>query len=295
MGQTRGRSNEISKLVIAVLSVAAASLGLVAAYHQVQNARQETERSRAETERARVELERARLEFDQTDGKKTVNGDRAERSSSSTESQVIRSRIGTQASPPGKSTEQDSIANSPGSSGSGSDLVKLLDLQRDSVGAQWFNSGGVLISPSGTRTRLQFPIVAGDKYRISFVARRVSNGSDTSLQVGLPVGKTQVVLILDGTPDYHRGLSLVDGKRANENSTGTIGRLFTPNEWVQVTCTVEPGHVSAMVAGKRVVFWEGTFSRLSIMDRHAVPRTDVPFLGTVSSRYEFRNISLTPL
>jgi hypothetical protein len=118
----------------------------------------------------------------------------------------------------------------------------------------------------------------------------VTEGRDTSLHVGLPVGGRQVVLILDGRPGYYHGLNLVDGKRAYENGTTSKGRLFRPGEWLSIECVVEPDHIVASVDGRRIVGWIGSFERLSLMDRHTVPRKDVLFLGSVDSRYEFKNI-----
>jgi hypothetical protein len=60
-----------------------------------------------------------------------------------------------------------------------------------------------------------------------------------------------------------------------------------------VSCSVEPGRITAKAGGKTLVDWRGSFDRLSLMDRHSVPRKDVLFLGSVSSRYEFKGLSLT--
>ena len=161
------------------------------------------------------------------------------------------------------------------------------------MGDAWIKAGGTLLSPSSPRPRLQLPVMPGRRYTVSMLARRVGGGGDESLHIGLPVGDDrQVVVILDGMPGYHHGLSLVDGKRADENGSGSAGRVFRPGEWTPVSCSVEPGRITATAGGRTVVDWRGSFDRLGLMDRHAVPRKDVIFLGSVSSPYEFKALAL---
>ena len=123
------------------------------------------------------------------------------------------------------------------------------------------------------------------------MARRLDEAGNTSLHVNLPAGGRQVVLILDGSPGYDHGLSLTTGSGGTRMAPGRGGGCSAPKNgcpWM----LLEPGRISATVGGRKVVDWRGSFKRLGLMDRHAVPRKDVPFLGTIDSRFEFKDIAI---
>lgn len=172
------------------------------------------------------------------------------------------------------------------------DLIELVDPAVHSVGGRWAKTDGSLSSPDAKRSKIQLPRAIGQKYRFHFEARRVGDGPDKSLHVGLPIGGGQVVVILDGKPDYTHGLNLIDGKRSYENQSTSTGEIFAQGKWAAFDCFVEAGSIVVNSAGRKVVDWHGAFSRLSLMERHSVPQKNVLFFGIVDSRYEIRNCYL---
>ncbi|HET6884113.1 MAG TPA: hypothetical protein VFI31_28420, partial [Pirellulales bacterium] len=173
------------------------------------------------------------------------------------------------------------------------DLLKQVDVKRDSVNGDWTLVDGVLVSPDTAYARLTLPPPPGAEYQLTVVAERLKGKRGHS--AALVVDGHQTMATVDGYDGKHSGLQNLDGKDCHENESTHKGRLLTDGKPAKFIYTVRRGGVEVTVDGTKIIDWHGDAGRLSMDSRWALP--DVTRLGlcTYSAACRFSKIEVLPL
>ncbi|WP_157732046.1 S1 family peptidase [Thermogutta terrifontis] len=153
------------------------------------------------------------------------------------------------------------------------DLLALVDPTVHCMLGNWVREGKSLRSPGQARTTLVFPFDPPQEFRLVIVARRVQGRE--SLNVTLPVGNSQTMVVLEGYGRLVSGLSLVSGATADHNETTYFGRIFQGDAPVTLEFASAPDYVHVRASQELIIQWQGDASRLSLDQRfwsHIPPR-----------------------
>ncbi|MGQ9562303.1 MAG: trypsin-like peptidase domain-containing protein [Thermogutta sp.] len=176
------------------------------------------------------------------------------------------------------------------------DLLQLVQLEKHCIFGQWVREGKGLRSPGVARTTVIFPFNPPEEYKLRIVARRVQ-GSE-SLNVTLPVGVfSHVMVILEGYGRLASGLNLVAGATADNNETTHIGRIFPPNEPVELEFFSSAKRVAVRAGGKWIIDWSGDPHLLRLDRRywmHIPPRRIAVSVYSENTVFVIERAELTP-
>ena len=143
------------------------------------------------------------------------------------------------------------------------DLLSIVDTERDAVAGTWRLESGRLVSPPVQAARLQIPFELPDEYTLRMMLQR-TYGND-SFNVGLPLGVDRHVLcVIDGYNGRSSGLSLVDGKTADANSTTQQGVMLLSGRVHQLEFRVKKDAIDVVCDGKPFIHWSGDCASLSL-------------------------------
>ena len=178
------------------------------------------------------------------------------------------SSTGPTASNSGSSTKPAASAND---AARGIDLLQRIELPRDQIQGDCQLSDGAIVISGEQAAYLELPVDVPERYMLEMRVQRLQG--DGSLNVGLVVGPSQVMAVLDGWRTRENGLSLVEGKPGNQNRTRTSRRIFEPGEKVLVRCVVSPQEVTVECDAYPAIQWRGDPQELSLDTRNFPPRT----------------------
>ena len=191
----------------------------------------------------------------------------------------------------------DGVAKSAKQPGSGraKDLPGGIDLGRDAIKGDWNLSDKTLVY-AGDREFAQL-LLRGEppeEYDLTVVAERVS-GTEI-LVIGLVVGGSRTILLLDGWGGGVSGLEFVDGKASGANVTTHRGWRFVNGRRATITCRVRKGGVTVICDGKRIVDWKGDPGRLSLNEGWAAGGENLLFLGGwKGGSYRIHRVDIQPV
>jgi hypothetical protein len=172
-------------------------------------------------------------------------------------------------------------------------LLKTLDPKLDRVHGIWYLDRDNLRSHRELCCRMQIPVAPPKAYLLSMTAKRLDGPSQLGL--GIVVDGHQTMVLIDCNEGQNTGLSLLDGKAANENETTQTGALLPLGKKTEIQCRVEPGQVQLTVDGKKVMEWKGDAARLTVAEEYAMPHTDWLFLSSFNSMFEISSLTLEPI
>lgn len=175
------------------------------------------------------------------------------------------------------------------------DLLALIDPATHSMMGQWLREGKSLRSPGQQLTTLVFPFEPPQEYKLLIVARRLQGRE--SLNVTLPVGNSQTMVILEGFGRLASGLSLVAGLTADLNETTHFGRIFPGDAPVELEFFSAPNYVLVRASQKQIIQWRGDPSVLSLDRRfwsHIPPRRIALSVYSADTIFVIDRIELTP-
>lgn len=176
----------------------------------------------------------------------------------------------------------------------GVDLLRLIDPARDAVAGKWEWKDGALLAPALQFGRLQVPYVPPEEYDLRAVVERTT-GSD-SIQLGLAMGRTQFLVIVDGVEtDPSSGLDLVDRKPFYANDTTLKARLVKNDVPCEIRVSVRKERIVTWVDGRKIIDWKADYGRLSLWPSWTMPRRDTLFLGAWTGARRFRSLTLHPV
>lgn len=175
------------------------------------------------------------------------------------------------------------------------DLLALVDPAVHSLMGQWLREGKSLRSPGQPLTTIVFPFEPPQEYKLSIVARRVQGRE--SLNVTLPVGNSQAMVVLEGFGRLVSGISLVSGSTADSNETTRFGRIFHGDAPVALDFFAGPDWLLVRASGQEIIRWRGDPSVLSLDRRfwsHIPPRRIALSVYSGNTVFVINRVELTP-
>ncbi|HET6423273.1 MAG TPA: toll/interleukin-1 receptor domain-containing protein [Planctomycetaceae bacterium] len=143
------------------------------------------------------------------------------------------------------------------------DVLARLGSTNRKKAASWELRNHVLSSAGRADEPQGLPVNVPEEYQLEVSVSRARPGLKGEFTVGLVCGEHRVELVIDGWLGTISGLSLIDGKPANENESKYEGHLFDRGRPVDIVVTVRKGAVHVTADGMTIVDWKGDFSRLS--------------------------------
>jgi S1-C subfamily serine protease len=224
------------------------------------------------------------------------------------------------------------LAAAPGP-GATFDVLRQINPVRDALQGTWTFQGTALASPAGKRSLLRLPVAFPQEYRLTVVAERAQasrragtyprpapsvrpvpnnqiaqpfqepqpvqesaepSPDDGAMNILVWVGGHATLLVLDGWQGTTSGLSLVEGKTADQNATAWHGEIFPPLRQVTIVCTAAPGTVDVTADGRTIVHWSGPSGQLSTNTGWEAGAANALALAC-STQFHIHRIELTSL
>jgi hypothetical protein len=173
------------------------------------------------------------------------------------------------------------------------DLLKQVDVAKDTVEGEWKRTDEALVSPAKSGARLMLPYSPSGDYELTVVAERLS-GND-SFVLGLVIGGRQIAMTLDGYGGETAGLADVDGHDGATNETTRRGRHLPPGKPHTIVCAVSGARLRVTCDGNEVLTWSGDASRLANDVGWSVPNDRRLFLGAWESEFKYTRIEVKPM
>jgi serine/threonine protein kinase len=175
------------------------------------------------------------------------------------------------------------------------DLLKMIELQRDSIGTRWTFDGQALVSPGGFFAHLQIPFVPPEEYDLEVEVER-QTGADC-LCLGIVVAGQQATLVMDGFLKDGRltVLQEIDGRWGLKNETSVQAVVFRRGERTKISVAVRKSGVRLTSSHRTLVDWHGNPDRLSLRWSWVVPNTECLFLGSIDSCFKITKMELKPV
>jgi len=174
------------------------------------------------------------------------------------------------------------------------DLLKLIDVGKDSVGGKWKFDGPTLLTPTVRFGRIQIPYRPPEEYDVTLVAERLEGAN--SVVLGLLAGERPFSLVIDAFDhDTTSGLDLIDHRPFPETETAYKGRLLTNGKPSTIKVSVRRTWVQVKVDEKSIIEWKADFERVSLFPDWKIPLGKALFLGAWTAPYRIHSLTLTPL
>jgi S1-C subfamily serine protease len=173
------------------------------------------------------------------------------------------------------------------------DLLKLIDVERDTLKGEWSMESGGLVTDRESRSVLQIRHVLPEQYQLKFTVERFRG--ERGLNISIIVGGEPVMLVIDAWKGLSSGLTMIDDRNEQNNVTLFRKRVLSKRP-VEVICTVHRYHVHVSCDGRTLVEWFGHPSQLSLFQRYwsDIP-TDQLVFGSWGSGFRFSKMTLTPI
>jgi hypothetical protein len=192
----------------------------------------------------------------------------------------------TASKPPGPGAGPRSASRQP------VNLLRMIDLRRDTIKGIWRFDRGALVSSGGTLDRIHLPFVPPEEYSLEIVATRVSGTK--GFTIGLVGGGKTFTVDLD-CMGQKSGISCVDGKSSFlGNASVRSGKVLFSGKPAKILCQVHKGGVRASVNGRVVVDWQNGFDRISADKGWSPKDPRLPLIGS-SMPFYIHSITLTPV
>jgi hypothetical protein len=171
------------------------------------------------------------------------------------------------------------------------DLLKQIDLARDTVDGTWRYDGGVLRSPANrTSARMMLPGTGSKEYVLDMDVERMEG--DNLLFVALMVGEKQVEVFFD----WHLpGEGSRTGFFPEESFPLHLGPVFEIGRSHNVRCLVTGDRLQIELDGKTILDQRDRLDKLALSSEWEVANKKAMFLGSHRSSFRFTKIELTSL
>jgi hypothetical protein len=141
-------------------------------------------------------------------------------------------------------------------SGKSTDLFRLADPARNSVGARWIRDGASLASPEKSTGNLTFHAAIPEEYVLTAVIEGNPRPSDVGMM--LPISDRQVELLLGGDSNTISRLCATAGQ--NITRSGTV---FERDQQTVIRCIVGGSSMRVTCNGRVAIDWAGDTKQLS--------------------------------
>lgn len=191
------------------------------------------------------------------------------------------------------------VTNGASDSESLKELNFLADLNlRDAqVKGEWIREETRLIGKSDAASSPSSLLVGKSPYRryeLHLNVKRVSSSGSFFVGITLQGRQCLVELDLGSDPANMSGISLIAGRDATANETTYNGRLLAEGESVPVIIQVQDKGIQVLVGSRKVIFWEGQVSQLSLPEAITFPTDGNILLGVRGSTVEISTLLLLP-
>jgi hypothetical protein len=177
------------------------------------------------------------------------------------------------------------------------DLMPLIQPRRDAIKGEWTRVHETLRVQPMPGACLTLPVVPEGDYKLLLQVSRV--GGPDSCNIGLPVGKGHVTLIVDGESGTVIGLGHIDRVKYYNTPTATKLSVFGDGKKhtivAQVRTRGEKAQILIAVDGKDVIRWAGQQRSLRADDSIGPAEPKAFLVGATRSAYVFHKIQLKML
>jgi len=178
-------------------------------------------------------------------------------------------------------------------------VLPLVDPEKDAVKGTWKREGHAVVLKKAERyDRFVLPVIPKGSYRLHVEFVRVSG--DGTVTVILPVGSTQVALLLSHMHGKVSGLEFIRGlspQKGNETAVHTVqiqnGRPYALD--VAVDLTDRTASIAAKLDGEVLLSWRGPTADLSLWPYWNLPAKECPALGACDGTVAYRAARLKML
>lgn len=173
------------------------------------------------------------------------------------------------------------------------DLMPLIDLDRDATTGKWIRfENGIVTPPETPYALLVLPIEPPASYELRISLQRTDR--DQSLNIGLPVGESTGMLVIDGFEGLKTGLSVVGGVTLPDLPDVVDGPILGP-DISEIVIQVTPQSIHATCDGDVLVDWNGDPHDLSIRDAQWKYEPHTLFIGSWHAEFLIHAISIRGL
>ncbi|HEV8293326.1 MAG TPA: hypothetical protein VGP94_15425, partial [Tepidisphaeraceae bacterium] len=142
------------------------------------------------------------------------------------------------------------------------DLLKLIDVKRDTIRGRWERSGSSIASADPGYSSIQIPFQPPREYQLEITLAKLQAGND--FQIALVAGDQRCTIVLDGNGGEVSGISAIDGQSFDNNQTTVRGSVLPMTTPVVVATTVRNQQLSVAIANNPVIDWKGAQKRLTL-------------------------------
>jgi hypothetical protein len=178
--------------------------------------------------------------------------------------------------------------------GAPQDLLKTIDLDRDAIEGVWQRDGNDLISPVQPFGEIGIARDLPKDYRLVLeVTRQRGFGA---LVLGLPIGTTRAVAMVDMQPATH--MARLEQTSAGAAAGPPIARAtdgLPVGQRSRIQCDVHPDALEISLGDYLILRFNGDLQRLTTPASWRTQDTGQAFLGAVLSEFRVHRISLEPL
>ena len=175
------------------------------------------------------------------------------------------------------------------------DLLKLIDVARDSVAGSWRFDGSTLVAPAVEFARLQIPYAPPDEYELQIVLEKppIFQG----IIVALPVdGVKHGLLVLDmGVPEGAISLLALEGVNHEDNRTVHRGLVLIDDKPNEVSILVRKSGIQVDCNDARIIDWAGERKQLADQDAWSFPDKTQLGIGCWNIEHRITKLALRPL
>ncbi len=176
------------------------------------------------------------------------------------------------------------------------DLVPRVDPAKDAVNGTWERQGDSLANTGGGDARtLMLPVEVTGSYELEVRFARTA-GRD-SVDVILPVGSAQPLLVLSGILGVAHGLEFINGKNCADNETSVKPGALQNNRvyslHIRVSLEKDLAQVQAELDGSPLISWRGPVSAFS--STWKLPRQNTIGLASWASNVVYHSVRLRML
>ena len=171
------------------------------------------------------------------------------------------------------------------------DLLPLVDVARDAGQGRWIRIDEGLVSPpDAVAAMLTLPVDVPESYELDLTVQRTAGNE--SFNVGLPVGGSMAMLVIDGFGKSVSGLGVVSGQLLTDRSEAVSGQLLTSEPSV-LRIQVTSSSIDVDCDGRAIVRWRGDPDELLIRDQFWKYQPGLLFLGSWSSEFLISKASIS--
>jgi hypothetical protein len=171
------------------------------------------------------------------------------------------------------------------------DLLKLIDLQQDTVQGRWQFIDGKLVSPAVFMARLEIPYSPPEEYDLVVVVE--CGETQDSINLGLVAGDRRFLAVVDGWDPPRTILSRLENQ--GDDEAVHMGRVIVSGKPNTVVCAVRKNRLSVKVNDQLLIDWQGDYQRLSLEKVWGTPNSKAMVIGAYLSTYRFSKITLIPV